>query len=342
MRDYTDYTFKDFLSDESFINYAKGIKPCDIMLWKDWLAKNPPNRKAAEEAKNFIKHFILRRQSLPIKFIDNEWDRLSNNLVLNNQRNLEAEKSKNKIKIWQYAAAITLFISILGAVFFSDSIFNQRDKIAYHDLIVPRGQIRNILLPDKTLVFLNSDTKLSYNTKFGKKNREVFLEGEAFFNVSHYSDKPFIVHTCENDIKVLGTAFNVRAYPDANIHQTSLERGKIIISYPNEGTYVLNPNQTYLLIRNNKCSKVYTTESIKEFSSWIDGRIIFKNQRFEDIAQKLERSHNIVFDIQNQEVLNCRYTGEFSRNDDLRKIMEIINLTTPFDFEIINDTIIIR
>lgn len=210
------------------------------------------------------------------------------------------------------------------------------------EIVVPKGQIKNILLPDGTLVFLNSDTKFSYNSNLGKKNREVFLEGEAYFNVTYNSSKPFIVHTCENEIKVIGTAFNVKAYPGGNIHQTSLERGKIMISYKNEESLMLNANQTYLLIRDSNSSKVFNTEKVEEYSSWTEGRIILRNHRFSDIAKDLERSHKVIFDIQKKEILNTRYTGEFSRNDDISKILEIISLTSHFNFEITRDTIIIN
>ncbi|MCK5134941.1 MAG: FecR family protein [Bacteroidales bacterium] len=341
MSDFSTYIFKDFISDPSFINYAKGIESEDIIIWEKWLAKNPDNLKTAEEARDFITHLLPSRRVLPRRFIDNEWNRLCNTLDIDNKRVNTSGKPRFKIKVWHYAATIALLISIFGA-FFSESIFNQNELITGNEIFVPKGQIRNILLPDNTLVYLNSDTRLSYNTNFGKKNREVFLEGEAYFVVTYNSNKPFIVHTCENEIEVLGTAFNVKAYPDGNIHQISLERGKILISDQNQETYALNPNQTYLLIRNIKSSKAFKTKNVEEYSSWTQGKIILRNHCLSDIAKDLERSHEVIFDIQNKQILRSRYTGEFSRDDDIRKILGIIRLTSPFDFEIAGDTIIIK
>ena len=341
MKDFSTYKFEDFITDASFINYAKGLEPEDILIWKEWLAKNPGNHKTAEEAKNFITHLFPGTRSLPKRFIDNEWNRLDNKLNLSNRRVSPSVRFGAKIKLWHYAAVITLLISVGGA-FFSKSINNQNELITSNVIFVPKGQIRNILLPDNTLVFLNSDTKLSYNSNFGKKNREVTLEGEAYFDVTHNSSKPFIVHTCENEIKVLGTAFNVKAYPDGNIHQISLERGKILICDQKQESYALNPNQTYLLIRDIHSSKAFKTENVEEYSSWTKGKIILRNHCFGDIAKDLERSHKVKFDIQNKQVLCCRYTGEFSRDDDIRKILEIISLASHFDFEIAKDTVIIK
>lgn len=341
MSDFSTYKFEDFITDTSFINYSKGLEPEDISIWKEWLTKNPGNQKTAEEARIFITHFVPRRSVLPRRFVDNEWNRLCNTLDIDNKRINTSGKLRFKTKVWHYAATIALLISLFGA-FFSKSIFNQNELITGNEILVPKGQIRNILLPDNTLVFLNSDTRLSYHTNFGKKYREVFLEGEAYFDVTHDSGKPFIVHTSENKIKVLGTAFNVKAYPEENIHQISLERGKIMISYQNKESYALNPNQTYLLIRNNSSSKVFRTENMEEYSSWTKGRIILRNHRFSDIAKVLERSHKVKFDIQNKQIVNSRYTGEFSRDDDISKILEIIRLTSHFNFEIAGDTIIIK
>jgi ferric-dicitrate binding protein FerR (iron transport regulator) len=340
MKDFSTYNFEDFITDDSFINYSNRLNPEDIKLWEDWLATNPDYQKTTEEAKDFINQLTSKRQSLPKSFIDNEWKRLSKNLGLNNNKKVPAP-GKFRIKIWQYAAAILILISVSG-ILITTSISNQRDKITYNEILVPRGQMKNILLPDKSLVFLNSDTRLRYSTGFGKKNREVFLEGEAYFEVAHDSRKPFIVHTCENDIEVLGTAFDVKAYPDGNIHQTSLVRGTVRISYQNKESCILNPNQIYLLIRDSKSSKVFMTETVGEYSSWTEGKIILRNSRFTDIAKDIERSHKLIFDIQNEQIRNCRYTGEFSTKDDIRTILGIICMTSPFDYEIAGDTVIIR
>jgi ferric-dicitrate binding protein FerR (iron transport regulator) len=341
MKDLSTYQFEDFLACDTFINYARGLDPGDVSKWEEWFAKNPDNREIATEAKNFIIHLSPEKRFVPDNHIDNEWHRLYNSLVLNNEITTSSGKVKSKIKVWHYAAILVIMISLLGVIF-SNSVFKHHEPITINEVIVPRGQIRNILLPDGTLVFLNADTKLSYHNNFGKKNREITLDGEAYFVVTYSSDIPFVVHTCENEIKVLGTAFNVKAYPDGNIHQTSLERGKIMIFDQQKESYILTPNQTYLLIRDINSSKVFRTEKVEDFSSWTDGRIILRNHRFKDIARDLERSHEVIFEIQNKEIQNRRYTGEFSRSDDIGKILEIISLTSNFKFEIAGDSITIK
>jgi ferric-dicitrate binding protein FerR (iron transport regulator) len=341
MKDPVAYRFEDFLSDDTFINYSRGLVRDDIRKWENWLATNPRNKKIAEEAKNIIKQINPEREPLPDPQIDDQWDRLYKRLELVHTRPARTGKWKSKWKVWHYAAALGLLLTVFAALF-SDSILKQHEPIAVNEIVVPRGQIRNILLPDGTLVYINADTKLCYDDNFGKKNRAVTLDGEAYFVVTYSSDIPFVVHTCENEIRVLGTAFNVKAYPDGNIHQTSLERGKILISNRQDESYLLNPKQTYLLIRDKNSSKVFRTGKVEDHSSWTEGRLIIRNHRFREIARDLERSHEVVFEIRNEEILNSRYTGEFSRTDDIGKILEIISLTSGFSFEIAGDTITVK
>ena len=341
MKKKSDYQLEDFISDESFLSYAKGTNPSDIKLWENWLARNPDKCTTAIEAKKIIQHISFKKKILPQEFIDTEWNRLHRSLNLDQQRFIPAMK-KRKIKIWRYAAVFTLFISLLGAALFSKSFFFADDTISYTEIAALKGQIKNIQLPDGTLVFLNSDTKLKYASTFNSKKREVSLVGEAFFDVSSNKNKPFIIHTPENTVKVIGTAFNVSAYPDENIHQISLERGKINISRENNKSLVLNPNETYLLLCNKNQAKVFKTENVEVYSSWKDGKIIFRNQRFADIARKLERSHNLVIELQNKKLEDYRYTGEFMINDDITNILEIINLTTALNYNVKNDTIYIK
>jgi transmembrane sensor len=341
MSDFSSYKFEDFIADPSFFNYAKGLEKRDIVLWEEWLASSPENRKVAEEAREFISQLIPNRRVLPERFIESEWNHLSQNLDLDSRKRLPASKPKKRLHFWHYAAACAVIVAFIGALV-SKSIVNQSELVKEIEVVVPRGETRNILLPDNTVVFLNSDTKLSYNTSFGKKKREVSLAGEAFFNVTYKEGKPFIVNTPENIIKVLGTAFNVNTYPDENLHQISLERGKIEVSDQNKDYFALLPNQTYLLLRNSGSSKIFKTEHVEDYSSWSRGKIILRNQRFSDMARDLERSHNVVFDIQNERVLTSRYTGEFSREESIRKILDIIRLTSHFEFEIERDTIIIK
>ena len=341
MKKHTHDKFEGSIPDESFLDYTKKTNPDNSKLRENWQANNPDKLKIADEVKDNVNLLNFKKLSLPQKFIDNELNRLNKRLNIDNKRTLPKHK-KYKRKIWQYAAIFALLISLAGTLLLNKSIFNTNNQIAYYEIITPKGQIKNIILPDGSLVFLNSNTKLKYPSDFNTKKREVFLEGEAFFDITHNKHLPFYIHTLENKIKVLGTAFNISAYRNDNMHQISLERGKISISHDNLNSVTLSPYQSYVLFCNENQSKISKPKNIEIYSSWKEGKLIFRNQRFEDIARKLERSHNIAINIQNAKIRNLRYTGEFNINDDIRKILKIMSLTTPILYEIKNNTVIIK
>jgi transmembrane sensor len=189
---------------------------------------------------------------------------------------------------------------------------------------------------------LNADSKLIYDQCYGKEQREVYLDGEASFDIKHIEGIPFTVNTEENIITVLGTAFNVYAHNSENIFRASLERGEISISHYDEEVVELRVNQTYQLIRNSNESKIFESLDVGSFSSWKEGDVVFNNLPFKDILKKLERSHNVTFNLQNQKVGMSRFTGTFTTDDDIIIILGIIKLTTDFEYEIVENTVFIK
>lgn len=332
------YSFEDLLFNESFQNYALQTVSKDIMCWKNYLHDHPQLNDEAQRAVELLKNLQFRKQSLSDQHIQTELNRLHVRI---------AEKQQPKstsflLRHWQKIAAILVLAVALSGFLISKYQLITPKELVWTEVVVPKGEIKNIILPDNSVVFLNAGTKLRYADNFPGKTREIFLEGEAYFDVTHNEKKPFIVHTCETDITVLGTAFNVQAYEDEDIHMVSLERGKVSVGRSSEKPATLSPNQSWLLLRNKNTFKVYKSDNIAAQSSWRSGKIVFKNQRFADIIRRLERSHNVTFKIENQDIMNYRYTGEFSVEDDIPKILKIINLTAPFTYHIENDTIIIR
>lgn len=332
------YSFEELLFDESFQNYALHAVSKDIMIWEDYLHDHPKQADEAQRAVDLLKTLQFRKQSLSNQHIQAELTRM--------HQRIETKKHTKSAPFflhhWQKIAAILVLAAILSGFLISKYQLITPKELVWTEVVVPKGEIKNIILPDNSVVFLNAGTKLRYADNFAKKTREIFLEGEAFFDVTHNEEKPFIVHTCETDITVMGTAFNVQAYKEEKNHMVSLERGKVSIGRPDETPAILAPNQSWLLLRNKKTVKVYKSDNITAQSSWRRGKIVFKNQRFADIIRRLERSHNVTFKVENQDILNSRYTGEFSMDEDIPTILKIINLTAPFTYNIENNTIIIR
>lgn len=340
---YNNYKLDNFVCDDSFINYVRKNNSEDVIKWTQWFSQNHSNKEEAEKAKTLILHLNFKSKNLNKTYINAEWIKLAKRLKLD-----EKEKKTKTINLlknnwWKSVAAACLILVSIGSFYYFYSQKINIKTITVSEIIVPKAEIKKVMLPDGTLVFINSDSKISYDNNFSEKTREVYLEGEAFFDVKHNPEKPFIVKTSDNTIKVLGTAFNIYAYPDENIYRASLERGKILVSHKNENTkFELKVNQSYLLLRNSNQSKIFETNNIETYSSWKNGNIDFKNHSFESILRVLERTHNVVFKLENHNLGTCKYTGNFSTSDDINTILGVIKLPTPFEYEILNDTIIIK
>lgn len=338
----TKYKFEDFVLDDSFVNFATNKNQADIAKWEKWFLQNPENSEIALKAKILISQLRFKKQELSDDFVSDEWLKLSIRLHLH-----EISQPRNNRTIFikrmgQYAAAVSILMLFASAFYYFTSSSKKDRNIVYQELIVKKGEVKNVLLSDGTMVFINSDSKLKYEENFGEKPREVYLEGEAWFDVNHNADIPFIVHTQENDITVLGTAFNVYAYPNENTFRASLERGKISVSCCNNETVELKENQTYLFFKNSKETKICDTENTQSYSSWKVGETVFRNQPFTEILLNLERSHNVTFNLLNEKVADIKFTGNFSTKDDIITILEVIKLPMAFEYEIVNDTIIIK
>jgi len=246
--------------------------------------------------------------------------------------------------IWyKIAAAIVLLIMSTFAVLY---IVNKQQtefddfELAYN----PRGEKSHHVLSDGTHVWLNSASSLHFPQIFENQERAVYLEGEAFFQVAENQKVPFVIHTDKMKVQVLGTSFNVSAYPDDEQVSTTLVDGSVSIALPEalvsgQKDLFLSPNQRLSFSKKSnqvKLEKVNTDL----YTSWKEGRLVFSDENFETVAKKLERWFNINIDLING-IKDERFTGKFS-NESLEQVLEIVNASTPIDFTISGDKIIIK
>jgi ferric-dicitrate binding protein FerR (iron transport regulator) len=216
-------------------------------------------------------------------------------------------------------------------------------KITYNELIVPYGKRFQLKMFDGTTVFINTGSKLKYQVSFVKaKMREVFLDGEAYFNVAKNKASTFVVHTRDMDISVLGTRFNVSSYHDENSSSVVLQEGSIQVSKPsetskNEKKLLLFPGQE--VIAKNKMFKVSKSD-VEQHISWINGQLSFKNERFENIIKKLERYYNVNIENNSLPLNDIRYTGTFTK-ESIIEVLNIFKESTQFNYKIEANKIII-
>lgn len=216
-------------------------------------------------------------------------------------------------------------------------------KLVFNRLTVPYGKRFEIELADGTVVFLNSGTTLRYPKDFtDPSSRDVFLNGEAFFTVKRNVEHPFVVHTQQMNVRVLGTKFNVSSYENEIAASTVLVEGSIeveqsIESHGNDSRKIISPGQK-ATVANNEFG--ITDVNVQKHIAWINGTLYFADDLFQDILKELERYYNIKIINDYQELNHVKYTGTF-RSKTIVQILEIFKMNTEFEYIKKNNSIII-
>ncbi len=218
----------------------------------------------------------------------------------------------------------------------------QPAEMKYNTLKIPRGGEYFLVLSDSTKVWLNSETTLRFPVQFASHIRNVELTGEAYFEVSRNEEIPFTVTSGNQQIKVLGTQFNVSSYPDNQNIYTTLVEGKVEISLSDnpETKLTLKPNEQSLLSRNNQIIK--RNVDVAQYVAWKEGRFAFRDQMLEDIMKTLSKWYDVEVNFSNEEQKKLRFTGNLERYADFNSILEQIERTNEVEFEITNNLITIK
>lgn len=224
---------------------------------------------------------------------------------------------------------------LLAAVVISHFLFPVRtpeNKIAMQTLIVPAGQRAEITLADGTKVWLNAKTILTFPNQFAGDEREVRLNGEAFFDVVSDKTNPFIVKTGRYDIKVWGTKFNLMAYSGNGIFETSLLEGSVEVLEPGSSKGIMIRPDERIFLKDNHLV-VSPINHVNHFL-WKEGIISFEDESFPDLVEKLELYFDMKIEVKNDEILKYRCTGKFRTKDGLEHILKVLKLSNKFRYTI--------
>ena len=196
---------------------------------------------------------------------------------------------------------------------------------------VPAGQRANLILADGTTVWLNSNSTLkSPANGFHSKNRKVALEGEGYFEVAHDEKRPFIVETQKYDIRVLGTTFNVSAYPNSDMFETSLIEGKVTVYQPDtQNEIVLKPYEKVEARDGKLYKEAFTSDN--DFL-WRMGIYSFKNEPLETVFKKLEQYYEVKIINNNQEIASRPCTGKFRQKEGIEHVMKVLQKYVKFNY----------
>ena len=207
-----------------------------------------------------------------------------------------------------------------------------------NELIIPKGGEYQVVLADGTKVWLNSASRLIYPQSFMGKERRVVLSGEAFFDVAHDAERPFIVETSRMNVKVLGTRFNVNDYDDNEEVSTTLVNGSVEIVSGDQQVFRLVPGeQAYG--KENKLEK--REVNVRLYTSWIDGKFLFNNTELEEIAKQISRWYDVEIFFSSENVKKVRFTGAIVKFKPLDDLVRMIESTSQVRFSVKGKTIVI-
>lgn len=343
-----------------FISYLeKSISPKDEELLVQWIKNNPNSLKEWSELSQ-LWNLVSVAGKFNDELMEKEW-----NLLLGKIENSNQIKTKPNSLFWYWmprVAAVFLLGMVFSAAIFYSVFNNKNNELVYHEINTPAGAKSKVTLPDGSEIWLNASSSIKYSNRFGKKQREVFLTGEAFFDVVKNKSKIFVVQASELRIKAYGTSFNVKSYPDENTVEATLIDGSIGVTRTAFGKkkqdeVMLERNQRVVYYRpNQKINEVQTEEITKEtkpdrvntesnkltymiskgidpqiFTSWKEGKLIISSDDLENIAVMLERKYDVKIHFENESLKKLKFTGTIE-NETVEHVLEAIGIAAHIDY----------
>jgi len=265
-----------------------------------------------------------------------------------------------KIDIFIRIAAVLVILIGIGHLFTKPIDKSIQSDPSVFEIISPRGSKTQVLLPDGSKVWLNSESKIRYFNNYNQSGREVILEGEGYFEVKKNPDKPFVVTASDIRIKALGTIFNIKAYPEENTIETTLVEGRLEVESGASGKVnklvTLEPNQKVTFFNKNEVveeqknieenqkvenappvkavmDKIISKEKVDPslITSWKNNILYFDNENFQDLAFKLERRFGVTIHFENENLKQLHFTGKF-RDIIIEQVLEALQFASPFDY----------
>jgi transmembrane sensor len=238
---------------------------------------------------------------------------------------------------WQKVAAVIILPLVLGALLW---VYNISHKVSasnvavYNEIYAAFGTRSAIRLADSTMVWLNSGSSLRYPDKFQTKSREVYLKGEAYFEVKSDSSRPFMVNTAALKINATGTKFNVLDYDSKAIAEVTLVSGKVNVngsSSSNSGLIsVLNPGQHLDFDRETSIKGITHGDTYK-YIAWKDGKLIFRNEPLSKVLERISLIFNVDIELLGSDLQDYRYHATF-QDESFEEILKLLKLSSPVDY----------
>ena len=231
--------------------------------------------------------------------------------------------SQKKRLLWRSIAAAAVLVISFTLYLEWPVLQNRLHPVQLTALNVPAKQKKEVNLADGSRVWVNAGSELKYPKTFNGKTREVFLSGEAYFDIKHDAAKPFIIHTGSVLTTVLGTAFNIKEDKNKHTIEVTVTRGKVSVSNGSKLLGVLTPNQQ-ISFNISKSEVVKEIVDTKQVIAWQQSDLHFEDVSFANAINQLQQHFNVKISFSNYKLRNCRFTGTSLNGEDLDKILKVM------------------
>ncbi|WP_347158417.1 FecR family protein [Pontibacter chitinilyticus] len=283
--------------------FAGTATPAEEQALRQWLTQHP-EQGAAYEAQRRLWQLTAPAATPPVD-TDAAWQKVRAQLQPSQRQ--QAKVIPLHRQLWRVAAAVVLLVGLAWLV--------KLYCFPYYGLEVVESGNREVavVLPDSSQVWLNKGSILAYEPDFDGATREVHLEGEAFFKVTHNPQQPFVVEAEEAKVQVLGTSFNLRDYPQEQAVELTVATGKVAFT-AKKGTHqaFVTPGFGAILTKQDNSIATYTVANENAWA-WKTGKLQFSGTLLREVLQQLERQYHVTFQLLQPELGNCRFTGTFQR-----------------------------
>jgi len=327
----------DFLSSDEYREYILGRSTNKDKKWDAYFKNNPEMKVYARKAQKIIIGLSSMRDSTADSEVselqmqhnfERAWkkykDSQSNNLVQN---------ASGLLRRGLAVAAAIIFAVVIYSLL-NKFIINTTDKAVFSEIYVPPAKQSQLTLPDGSVVWLNADSRLKYSNQFNSKNRDVYLQGEAYFEVENNSKVPFKVISDRAVVKVTGTKFNVRAYPDEDRIEAVLAEGKVVLNTKSgltEKSYELNPGDK--AVYDLTCNRVsFISTDVKRELVWKEGKLAFVNTPLAEVCKSFQRWYNVEISIHGDSLSIHPFTFTVE-GETIEQILEYLTRAAPLEYK---------
>jgi len=341
---YDRFGYKDFVLDDDFRAWLNGSAPENDHLWEKWLLANPARHPEIEKARKIVHALHFQEKPVPTYDIEQQWKRLESSIAVSEVA-VDRPRRIGFLRVFKLLAAACVLV---GAFFLVNRYLSGHSSPASAYVPVEHktanGQQRKLVLPDGTRLTLNAGSSISYPEKFEENIRKVSLTGEAFFDVTRNEKAPFVIVTGDVVTKVLGTSFNIRAYPENKAVQVAVVNGKVKVNAKigseDQNACVFLSKSEMATFQEEAGELIVSTYDEKEQIGWKDGMLYFQKSDFHSTILKLERWYGVKFEVAPGVRMDTdwRFSGKF-QDKPLNYILGVMSYPNRFSYKVNNSIV---